>query len=159
MYSFTAAHKTLPLGSWIHVKNLENGKSIEVRVNDRGPFVGDRILDLSYKAASVIDIIRSGTARVKIKAIDKKKSKKNSYESVKTSVGGVYSVQAGSFSSEKNAEAFMKELDKIYKNVHIVFENGIYKVRIGKFISRTDADKTKAAVKKAGYSAFLVQVL
>jgi rare lipoprotein A len=69
MYKKTAAHKTLPFNTMLEVTNLENNKSVIVRVNDRGPFVGDRILDLSYGAAREIDMISSGVVEVKIKII------------------------------------------------------------------------------------------
>jgi rare lipoprotein A len=71
MYKKTAAHKTLPFNTMIEVTNLENNKSVIVRVNDRGPFVGNRILDLSYGAAREIDMITSGVAEVRIKIIER----------------------------------------------------------------------------------------
>jgi rare lipoprotein A len=69
MHGMTAAHKTLPLPTWVEVTNQVNGKSVILKVNDRGPFVGDRIIDLSYKAALELDMIRSGTARVSVRAL------------------------------------------------------------------------------------------
>ena len=70
MYGMTAAHKTLPLPAYVRVTNLQNGRSIVVRVNDRGPFVGNRIIDLSYTAAAKLDMLRNGTAMVEVRAID-----------------------------------------------------------------------------------------
>ena len=70
MYAMTAAHKTLPLPAYVRVTNLENGKSVVVRVNDRGPFVGNRIIDLSYTAAARLDMLRNGTAMVEVRGID-----------------------------------------------------------------------------------------
>jgi rare lipoprotein A len=70
MYGMTAAHKTLPLPAYVRVTNLQNGRSIVVRVNDRGPFVGNRIIDLSYSAAAKLDMLRNGTAMVELRAID-----------------------------------------------------------------------------------------
>jgi peptidoglycan lytic transglycosylase len=70
MYAMTAAHKTLPLPAYVRVTNLENGRSVVVRVNDRGPFVGNRIIDLSYTAASRLDMLRNGTAMVEVRGID-----------------------------------------------------------------------------------------
>ena len=66
----TAAHKTLPIPTWVEVTNLENGESVVVRINDRGPFVDDRIIDLSQRAAEELDMIRNGTARVQVRALD-----------------------------------------------------------------------------------------
>ncbi len=70
MYAMTAAHKTLPLPAYVRVTNLQNGRSVVVRVNDRGPFVGNRIIDLSYSAAARLDMLRDGTAMVEVRAID-----------------------------------------------------------------------------------------
>jgi rare lipoprotein A (peptidoglycan hydrolase) len=69
MNEMTAAHTTLPLPTWVEVTNLSNGKRIVVKVNDRGPFVADRVIDLSYAAASALDIVSRGTARVEIRAV------------------------------------------------------------------------------------------
>jgi rare lipoprotein A len=70
MYAMTAAHKTLPLPAYVRVTNLQNGRSIVVRVNDRGPFVGNRIIDLSYTAASKLDMLRNGTAMVEVRSLE-----------------------------------------------------------------------------------------
>ena len=70
MYGMTAAHKTLPLPAYVRVTNLQNGRSIVVRVNDRGPFVGNRIIDLSYTAASKLDMLRNGTAMVEVRSLE-----------------------------------------------------------------------------------------
>jgi rare lipoprotein A len=69
MYGMTAAHKTLPLPAYVRVTNLENGRSVVVRINDRGPFVGNRIIDLSYTAAAKLDMLRNGTAMVEVRAL------------------------------------------------------------------------------------------
>lgn len=69
MHARTAAHKTLPIPTWLEVTNLENGRQVIVRVNDRGPFVGDRVIDLSYQAAKDLDMIGAGTARVQLRAL------------------------------------------------------------------------------------------
>jgi rare lipoprotein A len=70
MYGMTAAHKTLPLPAYVRVTNLQNGRSVVVRVNDRGPFVGNRIIDLSYTAAARLDMLRDGTAMVDVRSLD-----------------------------------------------------------------------------------------
>jgi rare lipoprotein A len=70
MYGMTAAHKTLPLPAYVRVTNLQNGRSIVVRVNDRGPFVGNRIIDLSYTAAAKLDMLRNGTAMVEVRSLE-----------------------------------------------------------------------------------------
>jgi rare lipoprotein A len=70
MYGMTAAHKTLPLPCYVRVTNLQNGRSVVVRVNDRGPFVDNRIIDLSYTAAARLDMLRNGTAMVEVRSVD-----------------------------------------------------------------------------------------
>ena len=77
MYAMTAAHKTLPLPCYVRVTNLQNGRSVVVRVNDRGPFVGNRIIDLSYTAAAKLDMLRDGTAMVEIRTIDPRSAPMN----------------------------------------------------------------------------------
>ena len=69
MHALTAAHRTLPFNTWIEVTNLQNGKRVEVRINDRGPFVGGRIIDLSMGAADEIGMVRAGLAKVRLKVI------------------------------------------------------------------------------------------
>src|SRR5947209_11723895 len=70
MFQFTAAHRQLPLGTWVRVTNLRNGRSITVRVNDRGPYVGNRIIDLSYGAAQMLELRARGTEKVRIDIVN-----------------------------------------------------------------------------------------
>jgi rare lipoprotein A len=70
MFQFTAAHRQLPLGTWVRVTNLRNGRSITVRVNDRGPYVGNRIIDLSYGAAQMLDLRARGTEKVRLDIVN-----------------------------------------------------------------------------------------
>jgi rare lipoprotein A len=68
-YALTAGHRTLPLGAWVAVKNLKNGKSVAVRINDRGPYIKKRVIDLSYSAGRFLDIIKPGKAPVEVKVL------------------------------------------------------------------------------------------
>ncbi len=70
MHAMTAAHPTLPIPTWVEVTNLGNGKHVIVKINDRGPFVDQRLIDLSHAAASALDMVRTGTARVEVRAVD-----------------------------------------------------------------------------------------
>jgi rare lipoprotein A len=88
MYGMTAAHKTLPLPAYVRVTNLQNGRSCVVRVNDRGPFVGNRIIDLSYTAAAKLDMLRDGTAMVEVRALQPLDPASDAHLTV-ASVGGV----------------------------------------------------------------------
>ena len=109
MHGMTAAHKTLPLGTHVLVTNLENRRSVEVRINDRGPFIKGRIIDLSYAAAQSVDMVGSGTAMVKVEVLRKPKH-----------TDPQYTLQVGSYTERKNAVNLKKELNKKYKDVYIV---------------------------------------
>jgi rare lipoprotein A len=77
MNAMTGAHRTLPLPTWVEVTNLENGQRVVIRLNDRGPFHDDRLIDLSYAAASELGMVRQGTARVEVRAIDPQRVQRN----------------------------------------------------------------------------------
>jgi len=115
MYAMTAAHKTLPIPAYVRVTHLENGRSVVVKVNDRGPFVGDRIIDLSYTAAHKLGMIRSGTAPVEIRVLDPGEetaspSPSPTAYSTPPSIGVTRYVQAGAFGARVNAEAMLARL-------------------------------------------------
>ncbi len=106
MHSLTAAHKTLPLPTYVTVNNLENGKTILVKVNDRGPFVDGRIIDLSYAAADALDIVRQGTAAVRITIAGARvKTVK------KKSIDNGWYVQLGAFREKQNAMNLVKKIN------------------------------------------------
>jgi rare lipoprotein A len=96
MYGMTAAHKTLPLPAYVRVTNLQNGRSIVVRVNDRGPFVGNRIIDLSYTAAAKLDMLHDGTAMVEVRVIEPESPPENTslITTVAAAVTGTTAAQA-----------------------------------------------------------------
>lgn len=141
MYELSAAHKTLPLGTYVRVYNLKNSKNIDVRINDRGPFVRGRIIDLSYAAAKKLGIVDSGTAPVEIVALgaaakpEAKSGTSRSYVSIDY-YNGNFTFQVGAFKDPKNAERLKQKLDRTYKNSHItIYDNAdetFYRVRIGK---------------------------
>ena len=113
MYQMTAAHKTLPLPSYVEVTNRENGKQIVVRVNDRGPFHEGRIIDLSYTAAWKLDILKKGTAPVSIRVLTP------GTQPPVQEVSNHY-LQLGLFSSRSNATALQQKLaEKITLRVEI----------------------------------------
>jgi rare lipoprotein A len=103
MYGMSAAHKTLPLPTYVKVTNLDNGKHVIVKVNDRGPFHEDRIIDLSYAAASKLGILASGTANVEISSVESKTDLQQLF------------VQVGKFSVEQNAKKMAKQIAMITK--------------------------------------------
>ena len=141
MYAMTAAHKTLPLGTWVRVHNLLNNKSEVVRINDRGPFVDRRIIDLSYTAAKKLEVVGPGTSPVKIAALGKAKTPSggrvpDKFEPVDY-WSGEFSVQVGAFKVKANALNLKKGLSKRYSDVHITthtdYRGTFYRVRIGRY--------------------------
>ena len=136
MYAMTAAHKTLPIPSYVKVTNLDNNKQIVVKVNDRGPFHAGRIIDLSYVAALKLDIVKSGTGPVEIEVINTSPGKQAKPNQV--------FVQVGAFSDKQNAQQVHAKLAaaSIQSDIHKVVVNAkkhIYRVRIGPFDQRDEA--------------------
>lgn len=128
MNDMTAAHRTLPFGTYVMVTNLENDRSAVVRVNDRGPFVKGRIIDLSYAAARVLGLVGPGTARVRLDVL-----KGGRAPSAAGAPGAVW-VQVGAFSVQENAYALRRRLEKDYPGVavqRIETAHGVYfRVRV-----------------------------
>lgn len=108
MYGMTAAHKTLPLPAYARVSNLKNGKSIVVRINDRGPFVANRIIDLSYTAAAKLDMLREGTTLVEVRALSPAASDTLT-RTAELPPPELY-MQAGAFADKDNAERLLARL-------------------------------------------------
>lgn len=120
MYAMTAAHKTLPLPSYVKVKNLSNGRETLLKINDRGPFHADRVIDLSYAAATKLGLLSNGTASVEIEAVPGNTGRYYT---------GNYYIQAGAFTSKNSADLLQKKLVKLtrlpilieqYEQKHIV---------------------------------------
>jgi len=132
MHEFTAAHRTLPFNAMVRVTNMTNGKQTEVRINDRGPFVANRVIDLSLSAAQAIEMVGPGTAHVRLEVIS----------GPNPSVG-YFGVQVGAFLMQENAARLKAQLESRYPPVSIVpFEsaNGMfYRVRIGRLPSEEAA--------------------
>jgi rare lipoprotein A len=111
MFGMTAAHKTLPLPTYVQVRNLANGREVVVRVNDRGPFLGGRILDLSYMAAQKLGVVATGTAKVRIEVIDGPVPAKTPVQSITLDrPEAVFFLQAGSFRLATNAHRLKADL-------------------------------------------------
>jgi rare lipoprotein A len=134
MHQMTAAHRTLPFNAYVRVTNLNNGMQTEVRINDRGPFVADRIIDLSLSAAQAIQMIGTGTARVRLEVI-----------SGPNPQTGFFGVQVGAFLVEANADKFRDQLSTRYSPVIVVpydSPNGMYyRVRVGRVPSEDAAQQ------------------
>lgn len=139
MYALTAAHKTLPLPSYIRVKNLTNGRELIVRVNDRGPFHESRILDLSYAAAAKLGLFPKGTALVEIEALNTTQQSLHYY------------LQAGAFDSPELATALRAQLGRLTTSpVYVQNHQNRYVVQVGPFGSRDLANHLKQRLEENG---------
>jgi rare lipoprotein A len=156
MYGMTAAHKTLPLPAYLRVTNLQNGRSVVVRVNDRGPFVGNRIIDLSYTAAAKLDMLRNGTAMVELRSIDPSVAPAAQAPAAAPAPGGPgLFVQAGAFSDPANAERLAAKLrggsyGKVFVRDDQIAGRRMYRVRIGPVSDVAAFDRVVAALEQAG---------
>lgn len=157
MYAMTAAHKNLPLPTYVEIRNLKNGKKIIVRVNDRGPFHENRIIDLSYTAAAKLDIIKNGTGLVEIRAINPGSYRKEGapVRTVNTGSGiSGFFIQVGAFSHYNNALKLKTRLSGLNENVRIneKLKNGsrIYRVQLGPIENIDVADKLVANLSRYG---------
>ncbi len=151
-YAYTAAHKELPFGTVVRVTNLENRKHVTVRINDRGPYVRGRVIDLSYMAAESIGLVRSGVAEVKIEVLSTPSKRSESL------FVSLYTVQAGSFRTREKAYGLKRELSRVTdEEVRVesfAFEgNTYYRVRVGRFRERKDAEMLRVVLRKRGYVA------
>lgn len=164
MHAMTAAHKTLPLGTYVRVHNLETGNSLEVRINDRGPFVRGRIIDLSYAAATKLEIVGPGTAPVEIVALGKAKVSDTGSTPGYVPIdyySGNFTFQVGAFSQKDNAVRLKQKLEKKYMNVHILpYNDGkrvMYRVRVGRASSLQQAEEYENILIQQGFKgAFIV---
>lgn len=153
MYGMTAAHKTLPLPVYARVTNLRNGKSVVVRINDRGPFVANRIIDLSYTAAAKLDMLREGTTLVEVRALtpDQPDTLGRSSESPPPDLY----VQAAAFADEGNAHRMLERLQASgITNAFIVSpitgKSSLFRVRAGPVKSTSDFDQLVDRLAKLG---------
>ncbi len=166
MYAMSAAHKELPLPTYLQVKNLKNGREVVVRVNDRGPFHENRIIDLSYTAASKLDIIRTGTGLVEIRAIDPGSYRKGGapvtnqkggapvIDGIKKEQTGGFYIQVGAFSRFLNAKKLKDKLQALGRRIRIaeaIIDNKpLYKVQIGPMDNIDVADDVVNELRRYG---------
>jgi len=171
MYKVSAAHKILPMGTYVRVTNLENGKEITVRINDRGPFVKGRILDLSYAAAQQLGMVKAGVVRGKIVALGKEVDPAGRIAGkhdtiVEPLVFGSesFTVQIGAFSSRSNAESLAERLKVIFSPVEVspyVSSDGrnLYRVWVGKLKKLEEAQKLEKRLGEIGFEkAFIIAI-
>ncbi len=155
MHAMTAAHKTLPLGTFVKVRHLKNGKTVVLRINDRGPFVGSRIIDLSNKAAHAIGMVGSGTARVRVTAIPGKTPSSRHR-------AGPFGVQIASFGNMANATAFTAKLSAQYPRLPVktmMGKTGLTRVVVGRLSTRDGATDLQQRLIQDGFSsAFIIGI-
>jgi len=149
MYGLTAAHRTLPLGTVAEVTNLENGKSVRVKINDRGPFVANRFLDLSYGAAKEIGVVDKGAARVRLEAWPGERELSARH----------FTVQVGSFVMKENAKRLKKTMESYGPSSIRLYQTNrqtFYRVRVGDFREEGQAQALSRKLAKEGFSPFVV---
>ena len=171
MYAMTAAHKSLPLPTYVRVSNLKNKRSVIVKVNDRGPFHENRIIDLSYAAAIKLGISDSGTGVVEMSVIDPRKpdkkkvalTEKKSAKIVNNNPGVNLFVQVGAFSDKRNARGIQSRLlDSDINNVMISRASrspaSVYRVRVGPIKTIEKADRIADRINKLGLGSSAIVV-
>jgi len=174
LYGMTAAHKTLPLPTYVKVTNLANNKSVIVRVNDRGPFYSDRIIDLSFAAAQKLDFAKKGVAKVKVEGIDPRQWQAQNISPKPLNIAGkkvaphqmpgLY-LQVGAFSVLSSAQNLMQQLQGLSKTASTFIvpleQNNLtlYRVRIGPFTDFLAAKKLAETIKEQNLgTANMVQI-
>jgi rare lipoprotein A len=154
MYAMTAAHRTLPFHTRVRVTNLDTGKKTEVRINDRGPFIPGRIIDLSKSGAKELGLLGPGTAKVVVETI-------GFYPGAAQSVEGLYAIQVGAFQERDNAYRFREDLAKKHPHVRIVqWETNskrFYRVRLGSFRTEDEARRYQENLIRDHLTGFIVR--
>jgi len=159
MHGMTAAHKTLPMNVFVRVVNLDNNRQSIVRVNDRGPFVAGRIIDLSQSAARELDVLNRGTARVKIEALGYREVHPVDgtvvYRHPTSYIPGPFTVQVGSFAVEANARRLAARLQNLYGAASVVEgwvdEQKFYRVRVGLYRTMELAEQARNEFEKSEF--------
>lgn len=146
----TAAHRELPLGSIVDVTSLDSNRTVRVRINDRGPFVHGRIIDLSKAAAREIAMLGPGTARVRLVLVTE------GAVVVPSSPSGLWAVQVGSFAEKPRADRHADRVRSAGYAVYFESFKGLTRVKVGPLDSRADAEAALAALEQAGFEGIVV---
>ena len=149
MFSMSAAHPLLPIPSYARVTHLDTQRSVVVRINDRGPFLADRLIDLSYAAAYKLGIVASGQGRVRVESILPQQA---ADQSAPAAPGETIYLQLGAFASRENAEALVRRartLPRYASMTAVEVHDGLFRVRTGPFATRAQADEAAAALRAA----------
>ena len=166
MYALTAAHKTLPLGVYVKARNKRNGKEVVVRINDRGPFVRDRIIDLSFTAAKELGIAEAGTAPVYIEALGYRGDNGTgtfAYRRPASYDAGSYAIQIAAFTNNDNATRLAARMKSryAYAGVEEAMVKGtrFFRVRAGRYDSLKKAEEGRSSFERDGYPGSFVVAL
>ncbi len=151
MTKLTAAHRSLSFGAWVEVTNLDNGRRVKVRIIDRGPLVEGRVIDLSHEAARRIDMLRPGTARVRLKVIAAPTGVSTRLPPVQ-----LYAVQAGAFSNRDRAETLRVSLKDRFEDARVVENAQLWHVLVGHRMTFDAAKKLAAEVRNTAGEALAV---
>jgi peptidoglycan lytic transglycosylase len=152
MEKLTAAHRTLPFGTWVHVTNLANNKSVDVRIIDRGPFVNGRVIDLSHAAAQAIDLIGPGVAEVRLDIMSAPQT---------IAADNWYAVQAGAFRDKDRAERLRVRMEREYGSARLVMRAGspsLWRVLVGRESTEDAAGMLAERVRAEVGPAFVVRL-
>jgi rare lipoprotein A len=158
MYAMTAAHPTLPIPSYARVTSLSNGKSVVVRINDRGPFHSKRVIDLSYTAAHKLGYLKQGSTRVRVESLDPA-----AYDTQGEAIReGIY-LQLGAFSNAGNAQKLVDRLTRELQfdpaRTRLVLNNSLHRVQLGPYPSDADAQVDRDRVReRLALNSVLVRV-
>lgn len=159
MHAMTAAHKELPFGTRLRVTNPDNNKAVVVTVNDRGPFVRGRDLDLSYRAAKEIGLTAKGVGRLWMEYIERDMLYVKDVTFAPAASSGTLTIQVGSFLEKSNAHRLKMALELKYSDVYITTANidgrRFYRVRIGEFTDRDSAYSFAQTLAFEGYNTFI----
>jgi rare lipoprotein A len=155
MYAMTAAHKNLPFGTLVRVTNKTNRRSVVVRVNDRGPFVKGRVIDLTYTAAKKLGMLGPGTAPVKVEAIGGPNH--HAVASGKKNRNGTFYVQVGSFDDKFNAQTLRKRLIRQGRSCRLRRDpsSSIWRVHVGPYFTYTAAERARDVLDNKFSGAFI----
>ncbi len=152
MNALTAAHRTLPFGTVVEVTNQTNNKSVRVRINDRGPFVKNRVIDLSKYAASVVGMINSGTAPVRLRVLQVGKGRSNDPRS-----NGASSIQVASYSKRQRAEEVVQYLSAHGLNARLETSHEFYRVVIADLQNAAQLSSAQGTLSMLGFENVLVR--
>lgn len=168
MHGLSAAHRTLPLGTRARITNLDNGREVELLINDRGPFVSGRILDCSYGAAKALGFAGAGLARVRIEVLEEGRERprrKPPPGEILVSGGmppeeildGTFTVQAGAFVNQANATRFRDRLSRTFGEAYVIKFREFYRVRLGHLGTEDEAEALRRRIQEGGIEGFVTR--